>query len=244
MATTYLSQSDSGLLNWLNNASAVLSLSPEIYGSDAAGATAFAAVVSNYASAYAASNEIATRTRPAVALKNQTRTAAKIAARQMAFVAYGQPNITAEQITLIGLKVRDVSPTRAPKPKVAPIVSLLATGPQTLRAEVRFPLDPDRRAKPRSARQIVAQVYRAAEGQPVPADISTWPVGATSGRSTIDFYWPDMVATTTVHVSCYYVSSRNERGPSSDPMQVKLSGLSGAAAPSSLSGDGELRIAA
>lgn len=245
MATNgFLPLSDAALLNWLNNASSVLTASPATYGSNLEAAATFAAVVTAYADAYATANEVSTRTKVTVADKDSARKAAKEAARQMASVAYGQAGITAGQLTAIGLTVKDTTPSPVPVPTTIPNVTLMLTGPQTMRVLARDPASETSRAKPAGVRQIMVQVYESTGGTTPPSDLSQWPGATPYGRTTIDLYFAEMIETTDVWVSCYWMNSRNERGPSSEPMSLRLPGLGMSSASQVVSGDEELRLAA
>lgn len=241
----YWPDTDAAILNWLNNASAVLTASPEVYGTDAIGATAFAAVASSYADAYATSQELATRTRTSVALKNEAKETARVAARNMASVAYGQPGITAAQLTEIGLTVKDRRPSPPPVMKYAPEATLMATGGNTARALAIDPLDPTRRAKPAGQQKVLFKYFLATPGQKPPESPQEWPMWETSGRTQRDFYFPQVTSQTTMYLSVCYVNSRGQQSPMSTPISVNLAGGGFMSSTTDVQGDdAELRLAA
>ena len=224
MATSFLPKTDAALLNWLNNANAVYTASPETYGGSIETAAAFNSAVLAYASAYSAANEVATRTKTAVAAKNDARTTAKNQARQIASIAYGQADITNEQLTNLGLTVKDTSPTPAPVPDTAPMVSADMTSAISIRVSARNVATPDRKAKPAGVgtleiRTIVTSTSAMPSGNPL-----TWPTVDLVGRTTKDLFWMDQAEPATVWVSCCWVNTRNERGPFSEAVSVRLAG--------------------
>ena len=134
---------------------------------------------------------------------------------------YANKALSGEILEELSLSPRDRRPTPVPAPTVQPQVAAFLTGDASLRIEVRDPSTPDRRAKPRGVRVIEVHTF---EGPEPVGDVGQWPLFRLSGRATIDGFFPQMFRETTVWVSCCYVSSRNERGPMSRPVSVRLPG--------------------
>lgn len=193
-------------------------------------ATSLESAFNAYDAAYMLAVDPATRSTPRVQGKNTALTGLKAAAKPVVAILQSNPDVSDEQRVELGLKVRDRVPTPAAVPTSAPSVVAMLTGPQSARVIARNPLTPDSRAKPAGVGSVVVQAVQTTGGALPPADLSTWPIAQRSGRTTIDLYWPAMTGETTVWTSCYWVNTRQQRGPSSTPVSVRLpgSGVAGA----------------
>ena len=80
---------------------------------------------------------------------------------------------------------------------------------------------PSRKGKPAGMRQLaVATVF--SEEQPGPT--AAWTQALLSGRTTVLLPFPNLRGAAVLWVTCWWVNSRNEPGPMSVPVCVRLSG--------------------
>ena len=144
-------------------------------------------------------------------------------------VINANPNVSDATRVRLGLKPRVGSLTPATVPAMPPMIELVLTGPTSARAFVRNPADPDRKAKPYGVQAIVVQSFFTT-GEKPPADMNRWALEPQQGRTTFDLFWPGLASPKAVWVTCHYVTTRNERGPSAEPASVVLPGTGLAAA--------------
>ena len=127
-----------------------------------------------------------------------------------------------------------------PVPTVAPAVSGGADGLTAVKLTIRDPRSPDRRARPAKVRQIAVLTHF---GDSAPTDINAWRQPIFSGRTDVRMDFPWLVGETKVWVTCAYVNSRNQFGPASAPVSIRVLGQP-ASATASEQGDPTLKIAA
>lgn len=159
MQTPYIPPPDADFNNWVNNFSTLLTAAPTTYGLVAGDATAVAAVVATWNTAYPAATNPATRTSVTVADKDAARLAAVNLIRPLAVSISLNGGVANMDKTAIGVTVRTTTPTPVPPPTTAPALSLESAihNQQTLR--YYDTATPDTKAKPPGATGI--QVWRA-----------------------------------------------------------------------------------
>ena len=124
MAIAYIPTRDADFNNWIVNFSALLTLTPVVYGLTAPVAASVAAVTSTWADAYAAATNPSTRTAPSVAAKDSARVAAEALVRPYAVTISLNPAVSDLDKTAIGVTVRATVPTPVPAPTVAPSIDI------------------------------------------------------------------------------------------------------------------------
>ena len=193
-----------------------------------------------FADAYDAAAEAMTRNRASIQTRNDALVAFRRAARPVVAVLQSSPAVSNGLRQSLGLRVRDGVNTAATTPAVAPSLTAMLTGPQSLRMIAADPLDPHRRGKPRGVRSLAVHVHR---GENPPGDVTQWALERLSSRTTLDLIYPDLTGVTTVWLCACYVNTRNESGPLSQPVSVRLpgSGLTGTEASAA---DPAMKIAA
>ena len=211
------------------------------YGLTAEQAGAFVAAQTAFAAAMEICRNVGTRTRADVAAKNAAKAEFVAVARQTVDLCQAWPQMTDAKREQLQITVRSKPRRRVPRPATAPIVSAVSTGATSIRVSARNVEDATRRAKPAGVRQLETRTMLggAAVGDPL-----TWPSVDLSGRTDVDLAWPTQASAATVWVSCCWVNGRNERGPMSPAVAVRLAGTGYASATQEQGTDATLKIAA
>jgi len=189
--------------------------------SDIAVAASSAAEI--FETAYLVATDPPTRTSGTIADRDQKLDDFKKAVRPVVSFIQSSETIGDEVRTNLMLRIYDRTPTPTPVIGYAPMVELVLTSPTSLRAFVRDPGDPDRRAKPAGQRAILVLVHEN-DGQAPPADAAAWRLYGQEARSTFDVFLPELNAPKAIWMRCAYVSNRNQNGPLSEAAKVVLPG--------------------
>ena len=243
MEITYPFRNDTDWHTWGRNLTTVIDAEKApMYGLTAAQMAVVAGAFSAFDGTLAAARDQATRSAVTVQAKNDELEAFKRIVRPIVAILRTNPGVSDAQRRELGIRIVDHTPTPAPVPTASPEVTGCMTGMTSLKLEVRDPLSPDRRGKPKGVRQIATMTFISTPQQPTPpADVNAWRQPQFSGRTTVLLDFPSIVGETTVWVSCAYVNSRNEFGPASAPQSIRLLGKAGSA---QQQGEDGMRIAA
>lgn len=221
MAKDFLPHRDPELLAWSANFSAMITATPTAFGLTAPQATAYAALHAAYAAALETATEPATRTRGAVAAKNDARSPLKAEARELARIIQAFPTITTEQRIDLGLNPRDNGPSPINPPEEPPVLEVVAAIGRTLKLKLRA-LGADNRGKPDGVDGATVLSY---VGATAPADISLWRFEGSTTRTAFDVEFPATVAAgAQVWVCAFWFNPRSQSGPACQPVTAYLAG--------------------
>ena len=245
MDTTYPFRADDGWRVWGLSFGTQLSEDPGAFNVSEATAGAVLAAAQDYSAKLLTARSPDTKSKPNTQAKNDALDKLKRAVKPVVVRLQASDEITDTQRVELGLKVIDRTATPSRVPAAKPVVEAMLTGEQSVRVRVVDPADPSRRGRPRGVKQIVCQAVFT-DGSMPPADVAQWPVSKLEGRTTFDLMWPGMAGPHAVWISCYWVSNRNGRGPSSNPARVNLpgSGLAPAAGATEAKPEPSIKIAA
>ena len=221
MAVGFFPSTEAALVAWAQTFATGITVAPTTYGLTAAQATAFTALSTAYAGAYAAASNPNTRNKSLVAAKNAARDALKNSARLLASIINGQPTVTDQQKLALGLNVR-AQPQNWPVPQKAYCKVMSVTGRTVKVALSESDSTSSRRGLPAGVQGCT--VFSMVG--PTPSDdISTWKFEGNSGRSVFEIAWPATVpAGATVWVTAFYFNGRKQSGPAADPTSTQLGG--------------------
>ena len=227
MAGEFLPTRDALLLSWSSNFSSLISAGAVSYGLTTSQATAYAALHSAFAAAYATAIEPSTRTRSAISIKDNCRSLLKANARLLARIVQAAPAVTAAQKIDLGLTPRDVNPSPINPPVDPPVLEVAAAVGRTLKLRLRA-TGTDRRSKPAGVQG--ASVFSFV-GAAAPADISAWTFEGASTRTNFDVtFGPAVPAGAQVWLTAFWYNPRAQSGPACEPVCAYIAGGVSAAA--------------
>ncbi len=232
---------DADLLAWSVNFSTKITDSPTTYGLVLAQATAYAALHSAFATAYAIATNPNTNSRQATAAKNlakDTLLNARNGAKELVRVAQAFPNMTDALRAQLGLRIPDTSPAPIPAPTSAPELAVVSTFGRTVKIRLRDADNPDRRGKPDGTQGATILMYTGEAapdttnvGTVPPSDPSSWVFLANTSKTVVDLDIPANVAPgAKVWLTAFWFNNRKEAGPAATPQSARISdGLAQAA---------------
>ncbi len=239
MTFAQMLQRDTGLLTWSADFFATTSGSEGDYGLTAQQVAEFGTTQGKFAAAMAKVGNLGTRSAADVSAKNEAKKTLVNASRMLVEICQAWPQMTAEKRTRLQIPQRGGRPSPAPMPAAAPQASAVLTGPTSARFTARNAADAGRRRRPAGVRQLE---IRSMLGSEPTGDPTAWAGTDLSGRTTFDFAWPGVWEATTVWLSCCWINGRNERGPMSPPISVRLAGTG--IRPAATAQGGGMKIAA
>lgn len=159
MGSSFFRGNDAELYTGSENFSTKISATPTAFGLSAPAAAAYAALNTTWRSAYEVATDPATRTKAAIAAKNEARDPLRQMASDLAKIIDGTSTVTNEQRIELGLNVR-ATPTPVPPPGTPSNfrVELFEDGSLQLKWKCN---------NPNGAKGTLYQVYRrtSAEGE-------------------------------------------------------------------------------
>jgi len=163
----YLPSTDSGLRDWAQNFSNLITANPSTYGLMASDAAAIAAAVGAYVPALTAAVDPATKTKGTVAAKDSAKAAMLITLRRYAQFIKLNVGVTNQEKQDLGLNIDDTSHTPVPAPTTKPACAVVES--DSLQHTLRFAdaSTPNKRGKP--AGVLGAEVFYLIQPTPAPA---------------------------------------------------------------------------
>lgn len=216
----FIPASDAGFDAWVNNFSTKLTAAPTSIGLVAGDATAMAALVTTWNTAYAAVLVPATKTAVTIETKNVARTNAEFAARGYAAIAQAFAGTTNAERLDFGLTVPDAVPTEIGAPTSKPVANIEDNGNLLHVIRLRDELTPTSNAKPDGS--IGAEVYvKYGDVAPLSLTGCTY-LGLASSRFFQASHDPSQVGEQAHYLTCW-INAKGERGPISDGIQATVS---------------------
>jgi hypothetical protein len=229
--TTFVPSRESDLVTFANNFEVKLSAAPTDYGVSVLQATAFTTLNGVWNAAYVAANDPSTRSPANIAAKNTAKENmldGPGGIRELAALVQAHPGITAQQLTELGLTVRDTKPTPVPPPTVSPEIDFIPTGTRTIRIRLHNETTLSKK-KPDGVKGAMV-FYHIGESAPV--ELSEWTFHESVTRTTLDVDLPASVAPgTIIWFTAYWFNPRQQSGPATTPVNtiMQFGGLAQAA---------------
>ena len=230
-STDYLPSREADLVTWATNFNTKIGAAPTTYGMTAAQATAFTTLFNAFKTTYATANAPLTRSPVNITAKN----VAKVnmidgvgGIRVLAAVAQAYPPITPDQLTDLGLTVRDANPSPIPAPTVAPEIDFMPTGTRTIR--IRMHNETVLHVRKPDGVKGATVFYHV--GETAPPELKDWTFHTNTTKTVLDVDLPAGVASgSQVWFTAFWRNPRDQSGPATTPVStvVQLGGLSMAA---------------
>jgi hypothetical protein len=215
--TPYYKLSDANLLTWATNLSAIVSAEAESLGVPPARVAALSDAVADYTEAFGTAANPGTRTRSAVARKNESRDAVIAAAAAVVAIVDTDLDVNNDQRIALGLQPRRTR-QRWQTPEEAPIVQV--TGRDEATVSIRLKQLSGGRAKP--AEVSGATLFYFVGSEPA-KELSAWTFQNVT-RTTADIHFPsDLAAGTPVWITARWFN-RTGAGPLARPIGTVLAG--------------------
>ncbi len=207
----YIPQRDTDLDSWLANFSTLLTASPSTYGLFSGDAVAVAAVVSNWATAYAAAIAPATRTPVTVSAKDDAKLAALATVRPYAQNISLNPGVLSSDKIAIGVNPRTSTPAQITNPTTYANISITAALSLMHIVYYRDQLaSPTVKAKPYGV--IGVQIYAKTSATPI-VDPAALPWKLTTPKAPVQVDWDSADAGKVAYYTARYITRKGLLGP-------------------------------
>lgn len=221
MGVSFLPSTELGLLSWSANFAAKVAADPEFWGVSVEQSDAFVALQASFADAIDVANNPTMRTRVHVTEKNELDAALRAAARQVAKVIDGQPDVTDPDRLSLGLTVR-AARTKSAAPDVKPALGLRLVDGRTVRVTLASSGDGTGRGRlPPGVSGAI--LFRHVGDEPTADD--RWEFVALTGQTSIDVtLGTDVPPGAQVWFTAAWFSHRKELGPQAHAASIHLAG--------------------
>jgi hypothetical protein len=221
MGVSFLPSTELDLLSWSANFAAKVAGDPAFWGVSVEQSDAFVALQTNFAESIRVASDPSTRTRGNVIVKNQCDAALRVAARQLAKVIDGQPDVTDSDRSSLGLTVR-AARTTSSAPATRPLLSAALRDGRTVTLTLHD-------TGPSNGRRLPPGVFGAilfrAVGEVAPVGRDGWQFLALTGRTTLDVFCDkDVPPGAQVWFTAAWFNHRKKLSPSADPVSIHLAG--------------------
>lgn len=217
----FLPTKDAELLAWSANFSELISGDPTLYGLTAGQATEYATLHAAFAAALETATEPSTRTRGAVAAKNDARTPLKAMARELARITNAVPTITNQQRIDLGLNPRDNEPSPINPPTESPVLEVVSAVGRMMKVKLRG-VNSERRGKPDG---VDGATVFSFVGDAPPTDIAQWKFEGSTTRTIFTLEFPATVAAgAQVWLTAFWFNPRSQSGPACQPVSAFVAG--------------------
>ncbi|MEM1010629.1 MAG: hypothetical protein AAGI46_00245 [Planctomycetota bacterium] len=178
-----------------------------------------------------------TRTKSNIADRNQKlEDFGKIAGRVVSILR-GNPDLTDKQLEDIGVRPIATKRKSIPAPSEAPVFTNLRVDGRTIYGELRR--EARGRGKPAD---VTGAILFTATGPIAPMGMDGWTFAQSTTKTKFTLTMPPSETETVVWVSAFWQNAKDESGPASEPVSVKLA--SGGALPAENEERSPMRIAA
>jgi len=216
---------DSLLVPFASNFSDRINTSPASFGLVIGQATALADLVGPYVDAVTALNLAradGTRSESLTTTRDTTKAALLSYARELYSFVQANTNVTDANKVLLGVHIRDTTPTPVPAPTVPPAMELVSVFARTVKVNIYDPTSSSHRSKVSGA--VGAYVYTFT-GEDYPTDPSLWQFQGSATKGNFDIVFPDTVANgAQVWICAAWVNRRGETGPVNSPIAAIVQG--------------------
>lgn len=209
----YIPADDSGLAAWARNLADQISGSEVNYGLVAADSVAYEAFVTAFENNLAANSAAQTAARTARQTKDSSKEALGSASRNLARRLQASPLVSDTERILLGLTVRDTTPTAVPPPTSQPVLFVDTSSRLQHKINFRDSLTPTSKAKP--AGVLGCEIYRKVGGT-APADLSQCEFVAMDTATPYGVEYQAEQGGQMVHYLGRWVNRNGSAGPISD----------------------------
>lgn len=217
----YLPDSDAGLLAWAQAFARGIHATPERYALTPEAAAGYRDEVADYQAALERATRPATRGGSTVLKKNQVKAALVASSQRLAMAVTHHPGVTDVDRYNLGLTIRRGTHTPVGVPAMPPRVGIVST--RGARVTLRLsPLGSRGRARPAGVAGAMIDTY---VGPTPPSGGEAWQYhGATTQSKHEVCFDPHLPSGTRVWVRAAWFNPTMQRGPSSDPVSVRVIG--------------------
>ncbi|HEY7090198.1 MAG TPA: hypothetical protein VH518_19025 [Tepidisphaeraceae bacterium] len=212
------------ILQFTENFRDLILAAPGDYGLSVAQAEAYRVTQENFALAYDRARDPSTRTRPAVAGKEDARVALEAATRLLARIIRAMPNVTDQMRINLGLSQPVIAKAALlPIPDSRPVVLVVGNVGGGVQVRLRDSVSP-RRGKPDG---VAGASLFAYAGEAAPADMSLWQYKGSTTRPSANLDFRGATPGTHFWLAACWYNTRGQPGPVSMPVSIYLqSGMS------------------
>ena len=178
-----------------------------------------------------------TRTKSAIALRDQRIREFRTLAGRVVKVVRANPALTAGQLEDLGVKPLAVRRKQIPAPTVSPVVTISRVDGRTVHMELRR--DARGRGKPKD---VAGAVVFTHVGPTAPTSSAEWTFAGSTTRTTFDLAFGPSETGDTVWITAFWQNARDVSGPASQPISVRLP--AGGAMPQEMEDAEPMKIAA
>jgi len=219
MPRDFYPRRDADILNFSSNFKKRIILAPGDYGLSVAQADSYRATQESFALLYTRAIDPDTRTRGAVAAKEDARVALEAETRLLARIVRAAPAVTDEMRINLGLsRSTEGKGAPLPPPDAAPVLVVVGHVGRAVQVRLRDSTS-SRRGKPANVAGAALFVYA---GAAPPADIARWQFKYNTTRPTASVPCDDIPPGTKVWLSARWYNPRAEPGPVSTPVGTYL----------------------
>ena len=217
---TYLPTREADFLDWCKSLHRNLAADPVSFGTTAERVTEYNTTLTRFAEAYVAATDPATRTRPMIERKTETKMTLVRSTQSIVRQIQARPETTDEQRRLLNITVADRRPTPHIAPTEMPDMTMTKAISHTMELQIRRP-DGGRGRPPGT---LGANVYYAVSPS-VPTLQTGWTHAGQATRMTTQITLPlSTPPGATVWIAACYYNGRGENGPLSDAITTNLPG--------------------
>lgn len=219
MSQSYIPAEDAMALAWMTGFSSGITANPGIYMLAAADASAIAAAVAAFNTAFYAAENQATRTPAAVSLKDQTRNSAEQICRQYVMLIKVNPAISDQDKINIGVRPENTSRDPITCPQSSPLVNVLGSTPGLQTVVYADTNTPDSKAKPFGAMQL--QLFVAVADEPTVDATDALYYGSFT-RNPVPVLFTDEQDGKVATYFARWVGRRGDHGQWSQPVSMRI----------------------
>jgi len=216
----YIPSKDADFLVWANNFANNIGLNPGLYMLTSGQSASISAAVALFGVKFAIANNELTRTRQAVADKDDVRAACEPLLRQYAMLIKDNAGISDGDKINVGVRPVNISREPIDCPQSVPLLNVVAATPGSQTLTFADSMDPEKKAKPFGASEL--QLYRAITVGPDPAPFSEAEfIGKfTKTPIAVEFAQEDDGKLATFYAR--WASVRGETSPLSNPVAMRI----------------------
>ena len=216
----YFPTGDTQAVVFTHNFGQVLAADFAKYGVTTQAATEYNQLQVQFQGAVEAARNETTRTKMAVATKNELKKLIHASTSRIVSIVRGQYGLGAQDYIALGLKPRDVRQTVTAEPIATLILSAKAVGPRQIHVVARDGLT-SRRALPVGVKGIT---FFTATGASAPTTAAGWTLRGSVSRATAAIDVTDVLgeAAGTVWICGFYFNGKGQSGIASEAVAIDL----------------------
>lgn len=215
---------EADLLAWSASFSNALAVDPTIYGLTMAQATAYAALDTAFADAYAIATNPVSNSKANVEMKNTAKENLLYGpggAWQLVNICQAFPDMNNDLRAALNIRIPDTDPTPVPVPDSSPDIDIVSTFGHTVKVRVHESKSPNT-GKPEGVKGASLFYY---VGDEPPAEVSEWGFAGNTTKNTYDVVLPaETAAGAQVWLTAFWFNNRMQSGPAATPVSIHVPG--------------------